>query len=228
MPGFAAPPAKSGDEPPPTLPQIPGVDVAAGIDRVGGNAAVFWRLLATFVTSRASIAEGLERAVAAADLDRVRALAHQLKGASGNLSLLEVHRAATELEKGARAIDVDAVRANWTHVAQALHRACDAVLAAKPGLGAVAAPPVAAGKRLSLSLPSLRSLQTMIVDRDFASVDRFESFAVEWGAEFARDADFCLMRDALRRYAFEDAMAAIAALIERIERTPAAASEDAA
>ncbi|WP_078118624.1 transporter substrate-binding domain-containing protein [Thiosocius teredinicola] len=79
--------------------QLPGLDVDWGLERVGGNRALFRRLLGEFVSSHGNALEELQTAVTAGDMEQVRREAHTLQGVAGNIGGRELQQAARCLEK---------------------------------------------------------------------------------------------------------------------------------
>ena len=87
------------------LPEtLPGFDLAAGLQRLQGNRALYIKLLGRFAGDYSGIVGEIEQAIEAGDRRQVHALVHNLKGLAGNLS-------ATELFAAARALD-DAVKSD--------------------------------------------------------------------------------------------------------------------
>ncbi|MBF0162417.1 MAG: response regulator, partial [Magnetococcales bacterium] len=84
------------------LRHLPGVDVAAGVGRLGGDRRLFRRLLLEFERDFAASAEEIRRALTGRrrdDLQRAQTVAHALKGVAANLSAVGVQQAAAALEK---------------------------------------------------------------------------------------------------------------------------------
>ncbi|HZP66946.1 MAG TPA: response regulator, partial [Rudaea sp.] len=102
-----APAAKSARESEPrvytsTLPHIPGVDVAAALQRVSGKHDLLWRLLADFRTRNADAAERLRAMFAAGEFAPARDVAHTIKGAAATLAAQRIAAAAGAIEIAAR------------------------------------------------------------------------------------------------------------------------------
>ncbi len=96
---------KVGDVPAGSDPlyAIPGLDVADGLERMGGNRDMYVRLLGKFRANQAGVITALRAAQQANDHQTVCEIAHALKGAAGNLGLTEVATSAGLLEASARA-----------------------------------------------------------------------------------------------------------------------------
>ncbi len=90
------------------LKQLHGVDVIRGIDQVGGDAAVFRKVLLHFAENQAHIAADIRQALVTEDYEQAARLAHTLKGLGGTIAAKEVQRAAKLLEKAIRRQDEEA------------------------------------------------------------------------------------------------------------------------
>lgn len=86
-------------EAPEALPALPGLDVAAAVERLAGNPDTYRRLLGIFLSGHADDGARLEQAESPAD---VASVAHRLAGVAGNLGGATLHRACKELEARAR------------------------------------------------------------------------------------------------------------------------------
>jgi HPt (histidine-containing phosphotransfer) domain-containing protein len=83
-----------------TLPEtLPGIDIPAGLERIGGDRKLFIRLLLVFSRDYAGVTDEIKAALNHNDKDTAVRLAHTIKGVSGNLSAKDLHAVASELEK---------------------------------------------------------------------------------------------------------------------------------
>ncbi len=87
------------------LPEsIAGIDLAWGLERVGGNSDLFRKLLADFLQQHGDAVGYLERTLAVGDEAEILREVHTLRGVSGNIGAREVEQAAhaweTALRKG--------------------------------------------------------------------------------------------------------------------------------
>jgi len=80
------------------LPQIDGLDRAAGLRRVGGNNKLYVKLLRQFATQQSDAVGQIRAALATNDFESATRLAHTLKGVAGNLGAEEVQLAAAAVE----------------------------------------------------------------------------------------------------------------------------------
>ncbi|MFA9216127.1 MAG: response regulator, partial [Sphingomonadaceae bacterium] len=78
---------------------VPGIDVAAALERLGGNSELLARLLRKFADEYAPSPAHLLAALEQGALEPATLLVHKVRGAAGNLSMPELHRTAGELEQ---------------------------------------------------------------------------------------------------------------------------------
>jgi hypothetical protein len=81
-------------------PELPGLDLADGLVRLGGKAALYRRVLAAFARNFAGHAKVVRAALEAGDRKAAREQAHLLAGAAGNVSARELRRLCLALEEG--------------------------------------------------------------------------------------------------------------------------------
>ena len=84
------------------LPQIGGVDVAAGLQRVARNKRLYRDLLTRFAVKQEPAAVRISQALEAGDREQAQRLAHSLKGVAGNLGINQIFVLAGTLESAIR------------------------------------------------------------------------------------------------------------------------------
>ncbi len=101
---------ETGDEPPPAVSTptadqqpsfpdtLPGINLAWGLERIGGNRKLFARLLADFLTHHRHSLQRFQDLLMHDEQDDARRELHTLQGVSGNLGGLELQQAARTLE----------------------------------------------------------------------------------------------------------------------------------
>ena len=94
----ATPQSPSSDDSTP-LPIVAGLDTQNGLLRVGGNIALYLRLLRQFVEQQAQSVEQIGQALSSGDGPLAERLAHTLKGVAGNIGAASVQSVAGVLEK---------------------------------------------------------------------------------------------------------------------------------
>ena len=80
------------------LPDIPGLDMKSGVERLGGNTRSFLRLLDKFVQNQSDSINAIRTGVETGDAEEALRHAHTLKGVSGNIGAGELQKAAADLE----------------------------------------------------------------------------------------------------------------------------------
>ncbi len=138
-PAEAAPAAVTARGPEPMLPdELPGFDLAEGLQRLMGNRALYRKLLANFAAQYAQSAADIRRALDDGDFDRAHALIHTIKGVAGNLSAKALQAACAALEKRIKHEDptrptpADALVTDYEAFREALGRALEAVRRLEP------------------------------------------------------------------------------------------------
>jgi two-component system sensor histidine kinase/response regulator len=80
------------------VPSIAGLDTADGIRRVGGNRALYLKLLRQFAESQGSAVHRMLEALASGDREGLERVAHTVKGVAGNIGAASVQMAAAAVE----------------------------------------------------------------------------------------------------------------------------------
>jgi PAS domain S-box-containing protein len=81
-----------------TLPDLPGIDVEDGLERLGGNKNSYIRLLHKFSENQGQALSDISDALACEDQELAIRLAHTLKGVSGSIGATDLFNLATNLE----------------------------------------------------------------------------------------------------------------------------------
>jgi len=84
------------------VPEIEGIDVASGLQRLAGNKRLYRDLLNQFVAKQESVGNRIAQALEQGDRNQAERLAHSLKGAAGNLGISPIFHSAGNLEKAIR------------------------------------------------------------------------------------------------------------------------------
>jgi PAS domain S-box-containing protein len=95
---FVAAPRDAGQ----VLPELPGFDLDAALERVGGNRALLETLLLNFSAQFGQAADEMDALIRADRKDEAAARAHQIGGSAGNLGAAALHAAAERLERALR------------------------------------------------------------------------------------------------------------------------------
>ncbi len=82
-----------------SLPDLPGIDVADGLQRLRGNWAAYQRILCSFRNKQVDTAEVIAAHIEKQEWVEAAGLAHTLKGSAGNIGAHELYKIATQLEQ---------------------------------------------------------------------------------------------------------------------------------
>ncbi|OAN50555.1 PAS domain S-box protein [Magnetospirillum moscoviense] len=97
------------------LPDLPGIDVKAGMATMANKESLFLRMLAKFRDGQAGFAQAFAAARVDADPTAATRAAHTLKGTAGNIGAKGVQQAAANLEQACKenrpAVEIDALLA---------------------------------------------------------------------------------------------------------------------
>jgi signal transduction histidine kinase/CheY-like chemotaxis protein len=80
------------------FPLIPGVDIQAGLARIKGNRKLYKKLLLQFISAHKNTVKSINEALNSENFDLARQIVHDVKGISGNISAMDLHVMAKELE----------------------------------------------------------------------------------------------------------------------------------
>ena len=106
---------------------LPGIDIASALERIGGNKALLVRLLRSFSDEYKRAASEIREALEKNDLQSARELAHSIKGVAGNLSATDLYAAASQLEATIRGNDTDSLQSVVGYFENALNRVLETV-----------------------------------------------------------------------------------------------------
>jgi HPt (histidine-containing phosphotransfer) domain-containing protein len=84
------------------LPEISGIRVADGLNRVAGNTRLYRDLLGQFAAKQGDASAQISTALESGDFKLAERIAHTVKGVAGNLGIPGVQSAAQKLEKALR------------------------------------------------------------------------------------------------------------------------------
>jgi two-component system sensor histidine kinase/response regulator len=95
----AAPPVDPAPQPPvDPLAGVPGLDTAAGLDRMMGKRPLYLAMLQRYVAGQEAVPGEIQRALQAQDWATAQRLAHTAKGVSGTIAAVQVTEHAARLE----------------------------------------------------------------------------------------------------------------------------------
>ena len=79
--------------------RLEGLDIAEALGRLGGNEALYMKLITTFYQTQSSLVQDVEEALANNNTDKARLLLHTTKGSAANISANELSQAASQFER---------------------------------------------------------------------------------------------------------------------------------
>ena len=131
--------AKAGPRPTGPIETLEGIDVAAGLGRVGGNRELYFRLLDKMRLDFPAVPDRIRAALETGDRQAAEIAAHSVKGAAGNVGAALLAASAATLEKALRERDDAGVAAALPAFAAAVDRFSRALA----GRDAAGTPPAA-------------------------------------------------------------------------------------
>ncbi len=99
-----AAPVTGADEVP-ALPDLPGVDIAWGLQRIGGNKLLYSKLLADFLHDHGDTGRDIIQLIEQGDRVALHRLLHTLQGVAGNIGARELQQQARQLEQQLKQAD---------------------------------------------------------------------------------------------------------------------------
>jgi two-component system sensor histidine kinase/response regulator len=184
--------------------RVEGLDSAAGLRRVAGNAALYASLLRQFADKQAGAADRIAAALAAVNRPAAEREAHTVKGVAGNIGFgaLQARAAAVEaaLKSGG---DVDNALPPF---AAELSRAVESVRTARAAPAAATAP---AGNGVAIEPERVRRLAALLASADGEAADFFLDNAGMLRALFSNGStagDAAAFEKAVRDFDFEAAL----------------------
>jgi CheY-like chemotaxis protein len=197
-----APPAAPGGA---HLPALPGINLQAGLDVMGGDAVLYRRMLRKFLCDQAGFGAAFTARHGAGDAAGARLLAHTLRGSAGASGARQVQAAAAALEHACRHARGDgAVAAALATVESGLGE----VLAGLAGAALDEAEPArgAGGPACApASAAELAQLAALLADNDSAALALAERLARQAGGS-APAARLRAVADAAAEFDFELAL----------------------
>ena len=189
-----------------------GIDRSSALKRLGGNEALYQRLLDRFAENQAMAVESIRTALAAGERETAQRHAHTLKGLAGNIGADALMSAAADVEHALAAGGCD--EGALTHLASLLAQA----LADLPQ-------PVARSGGISTSAPmrkedlvaQLHQLQMLLTADNAESANRFDLLKPALAGFIDQDSIEALAH-AIGQYEFDAAAARVGKLMVDLER----------
>lgn len=103
------------------------IDLPTVLERIGGDESFLQELIKIFIEEYNLKLTRLEKAVAENDFQLIQEIAHNLKGSSANLSLLELQKIAYALETCGRQADKKGCQENLSRLKTAFGKLIDQI-----------------------------------------------------------------------------------------------------
>ncbi|MET0084411.1 MAG: response regulator [Sedimenticola sp.] len=152
--------ADTADE---AITDLPGIDLEAGVNRLGGNWRLYRRLLAKFSQSQGNAVNEIRDAQSRGDMELARRLTHTLKGVAGNLGATELFRQTQALEDHLKNDGLNSIESQLLSVDAALKKVLAGIARAMQDENNK---PIAADKQLDPEAlkPLLKDLSELLSD----------------------------------------------------------------
>jgi two-component system sensor histidine kinase/response regulator len=186
------------------MPVIAGLDGATGLARMGGDVALYLRILRKFRDHHRDCAARVREAVADGDFVAAKRWVHTLKGVCGNIAATRLYECSIEVESALASSDRACIDTRITELAGALDELMMALDALDDGAREVPASPQEAGLaevEVEIKASALTELAGLIGEGDIAALDRVR----ELSARTAGDTMLVTLARYLERYDFASA-----------------------
>jgi polar amino acid transport system substrate-binding protein len=198
-----------------TVRGLEGIDVAGGLARIGGNTALYRKLLVKFSEGQAQVVDVIRRALAAGDMELAERTAHTLKGVSGNIGATSLHQNAVLLDEAMKEKDPQKLEPLLQQVAADLNIVLDAIRQGVSGEeteATAAKGPMDAEKVVKL----MGSLRRLLDNYDAKAADIFNQLADQVtdseAAPFLKK-----LKTQIGNYDYEDAMKSLEDLAKTLD-----------
>ena len=102
------------------LPELPGIDITDGLERMRGNWKTYRRILLDFRKQQAAALPQLQNSIQRQEWEAASSLAHTLKGSGGNIGAKQLYSAAASLEQACRKADIQTAKTELSAMAPLL------------------------------------------------------------------------------------------------------------
>jgi signal transduction histidine kinase/CheY-like chemotaxis protein len=205
------PPARQAK--PDALPDIPGINIEAGLIVTENNVKLYRKLLLKFLDKQADFAQTFKNAWESNDIKAATIAAHTLQGVAGNLGMTGVQTCASDLEA--------AVKESAGNVEALLDEVCAALEPVLAGLQILGEAPSAEKKEaggivdLNRIAPLLGELEYFLDENDTESIEVAEKL-MPFFQNTKHIRQFEQIMQTIRDYEFEQAQKDLAALVSTL------------
>ena len=205
----AAQPAEDSQD---TLPDLPGINTADGLSRVGGNMKLYRSILLKFSNSQGNVVTEAQQALSLGDRETAQRIAHTLKGVAGNVGAADLQEAARQLES--------AVKSGQADVATELQQVASELVLVLEGLaGLDKQQPESSAVQVPLDYaavrPVLEQLHSLLEQDDADAIEVLDTLRAQLaGSELVSAIDS--LGDAISDYEFEMALEYLDSLTQQL------------
>ena len=207
--GFEASPSTDDDQ---QIPELAGIDTAAGVTRLGGNVGSYLRLLDKFADNQADAVDQIRNEHEAGNREEAIRAAHTLKGVSGSIGATALQEVAQQLESTLKEGEHGSLEALCAQAEQELARVVGLIE------GLQARPAASSGQPGALPADfdeQLKALLALLEDYDSAAEDKlFEILEQVQGSEV--EGTLKALQKPIGQYDLEAAAEALKPIIEEL------------
>ena len=194
---------------------LPGIEIKASLDRIGGKKSLFRKLLTKFRVNHGSAVDEIVTALESGDGKTAIRLAHTLKGLSGTIGALKLYEAAKDLEEAIIEEKenlndlIDLVSGNLKTVISGITSLDESQAEKRPG---------SAGETVDISMvvPLLDELKTLLEADDMDAVKKLDQLKKVLKGSVLMD-EFNAMVQSLANYDSEKALEELAGVMKRLK-----------
>ncbi|GAB4486476.1 MAG: hypothetical protein Fur0016_13740 [Anaerolineales bacterium] len=188
------------------------LDTGPALARLGGNLALYHRILVMFREENATKAQAIRHAIQTNDLPQARRLAHTLKGVAGTIGANTLMEAAQKLESAILGEQREAIDDSIELVEHHLTRVLEATASLEKAVQSTVDSPC--DSPIASVAPQLQRLAELLTENNAEAVDLIEDILTEMGENKCQE-EFLFLAQLIRRYDFSNALQQIQTLKQK-------------
>ena len=200
------------------LPDLPGIDVAAALKRVGGNCRFFKDLLLEFANTYEDVGQTVRHAIEQRNYSTALSVLHSFKGITGNISADGLYALTEQLEKEIRWGNLKRLPHLLERFEEAFERVFQGIrnIAEYPPCSPLAAPPLPEEQMDAKTIARLFSeLSRHLAETNLEAEDAFAALKTRV-SRYAASVDTQEVEQCITNLEFERAQAALAKLADAL------------
>jgi two-component system, sensor histidine kinase and response regulator len=200
--------------PPASMPELPGIDIKAGLDRLGGNRKLYFELLLKFRKNHINAAKEIKYALAHDGPKKAEIMAHTIKGAAGTLGVKDVYTNSGTIETMIRNNRPDQAELLLEKLTQALEQAYASIALLEKN---TENPQISHAAKTDVSQlePLLVKLEKLLSVSDMDAVDYTEEI-IDHTKNTLLAEKAAKMKDCADHYEFEKALGLLSEMLDTI------------